>query len=87
MLYNISVHLFMPAGIASPGFEEEEKTKHKVTLKIEESDTQISPDECAKHLIDGTSCVGFRFCFCFCCSLLNLGTRMGEHRRGERADE
>lgn len=53
LLHDISVHIFMPAGIASPGFIEEEKEKPKVTKKIEESDTQISPEECAKHLIAG----------------------------------
>lgn len=55
ILHNISVHLFMPAGIATPGFIEEEKEKPKVTKKIEEDDTQISPEECAKHLLAGQS--------------------------------
>ena len=55
ILHGISVHLFMPAGIASPGFIEEEKEKPKVTKKIEEDDTQITPEVCAKHLITGQS--------------------------------
>lgn len=53
LLYGISIHLFMPAGIDTPGFVEEEKEKPAVTKKIEESDSQISPDLCAKYLLAG----------------------------------
>jgi 3-dehydrosphinganine reductase len=55
ILHNISVHIFMPAGIDTPGFVEEEKEKPKVTKKIEEDDKQISPEKCAEYLIAGTS--------------------------------
>jgi len=53
ILHNIDIHLFMPAGIDSPGFVEEEKEKPAVTKKIEESDEQISPEKCAEYLIAG----------------------------------
>jgi len=53
ILHDISIHLFMPAGIDSPGFLEEEKEKPAVTKKIEESDDQISPEKCAEYLIAG----------------------------------
>lgn len=53
ILHQISIHLFMPAGIDTPGFVEEEKEKPKVTKKIEEDDTQISPEACAQALIQG----------------------------------
>jgi hypothetical protein len=55
ILHDISVHLFMPAGIDSPGFVEEEREKPKVTRKIEESDEQISPEKCAEYLFAGMS--------------------------------
>jgi hypothetical protein len=57
ILHNISIHLFMPAGIDTPGFVEEEKEKPAVTRKIEESDDQISPEKCAEYLIAGGSLV------------------------------
>jgi hypothetical protein len=53
ILHNISIHLFMPAGIDTPGFVEEEKEKPKVTKQIEEDDTQISPEACAQALVTG----------------------------------
>ena len=53
ILHNIDIHLFMPAGIDSPGFVEEEKEKPAVTKKIEESDEQISAEKCAEYLIAG----------------------------------
>jgi hypothetical protein len=55
ILHNISIHLFMPAGIDTPGFVEEEKEKPAVTRKIEESDDQISAEKCAEYLIAGGS--------------------------------
>jgi hypothetical protein len=55
ILHNISIHLFMPAGIDTPGFVEEEKEKPAVTRKIEESDDQISAEKCAEYLIAGES--------------------------------
>jgi hypothetical protein len=55
ILHNISIHLFMPAGIDTPGFVEEEKEKPAVTRKIEESDDQISAEKCAEYLIAGWS--------------------------------
>ncbi|KAG6917909.1 hypothetical protein DXG01_000518 [Tephrocybe rancida] len=38
LLYLVSVHIFFPGTIYSPGYIEENKTKPKITLKIEESD-------------------------------------------------
>jgi hypothetical protein len=59
ILHNISIHLFMPAGIDTPGFVEEEKEKPAVTRKIEESDDQISAEKCAEYLIAGGSFLPF----------------------------
>lgn len=52
-LYDIAVHLYMPAGILSPGYEDEQKIKHALTKKIEESDTPISAELCTKYLLKG----------------------------------
>jgi 3-dehydrosphinganine reductase len=45
--------LYIPAGILSPGYEEEEKTKPAVTRKIEDGDTPMKPEECVGNLIAG----------------------------------
>lgn len=52
-LYDIKVHLYMPAGILSPGYENEQKSKPAITKKIEEGDTPIAPEKAAALLIKG----------------------------------
>ena len=53
ILHDISVHIFMPCGIQSPGYEEEQRTKPRITKKIEESDDVASAESVAKSLIIG----------------------------------
>lgn len=53
LLHNISVHIFMPCGIKSPGYEAEQKLKPRITKKIEESDEILPADDVAKSLITG----------------------------------
>ncbi|TFK55967.1 oxidoreductase [Heliocybe sulcata] len=52
-LYPIDVHIFFPGTIYSPGYENENKTKPKVTLKIEEADEGLKPEQAAQVLLDG----------------------------------
>ncbi|KAJ9121604.1 hypothetical protein QFC22_002223 [Naganishia vaughanmartiniae] len=52
-LYDINVHLYLPAGILSPNYEVESRTKPDITKKIEEGDTPMTPDECVKCLMTG----------------------------------
>ncbi|ORY32168.1 hypothetical protein BCR39DRAFT_524443 [Naematelia encephala] len=49
----INIHIFMPAGIDSPGYVNEQLYKHAITKKIEDGDKVISAEECAGHLIRG----------------------------------
>ncbi|KAJ3762051.1 oxidoreductase [Lentinula raphanica] len=53
ILYNSSVHIMFPGNIDSPGYEEENRTKPKITLEIESTDRPTAPDVLAKELIDG----------------------------------
>ncbi|RXK35709.1 hypothetical protein M231_07037 [Tremella mesenterica] len=53
LLHNVDIHIYMSAGIDSPGFVEENKTKPEITKKIEEGDSPISPEECSRLLIRG----------------------------------
>ncbi|KAF7355370.1 3-ketodihydrosphingosine reductase TSC10 [Mycena sanguinolenta] len=53
ILYNIGVHILFPGTIYSPGYVEENKTKPKITLKIEETDEGLQPDVVAEALLRG----------------------------------
>jgi hypothetical protein len=55
LLYDIGVTMFMPAGIDSPGYIEEQKEKPAPTKKLEESDEISSPEVVVGHLIRGES--------------------------------
>lgn len=57
ILYGIDVHMYLPAGILSPNYEVENRTKPDITKKIEEGDTPMTPEDCVKCLITGTSLV------------------------------
>lgn len=52
-IYGINVHLYMPAGILSPGYENEQLSKPAITKKIEEGDKPISADAAVSLLIRG----------------------------------
>lgn len=52
-MFGIKVHLYMPAGMLSPGYEEENKLKPKITQKVEEGDKPISCDAAAAILVKG----------------------------------
>ncbi|KZT12500.1 oxidoreductase [Laetiporus sulphureus 93-53] len=53
MLYDIDVHICFPGTIFSPGYEEENRVKPKVTLKIEETDGGETPQVVAEALFKG----------------------------------
>ncbi|BGP41888.1 3-dehydrosphinganine reductase [Rhodotorula kratochvilovae] len=53
LLYGIDVHLFLPATIFSPGFENEQRLKPEITKKIEGPDEGLKPDDVARELIKG----------------------------------
>jgi len=53
LLYGIGVHIFFPPTMSTPGYAEENKTKPKITLKIEESDDGLTPDQAAMALFQG----------------------------------
>ncbi|XP_006464124.1 hypothetical protein AGABI2DRAFT_194697 [Agaricus bisporus var. bisporus H97] len=53
ILYGINVHIYFPPTMYTPGYEEENKTKPKITLKIEETDAGATPDQAASALFQG----------------------------------
>lgn len=54
MLYGVDVHIFFPDTIFSPGLITENKTKPKITLKIEETDEGMTPERWADEMVKGT---------------------------------
>lgn len=54
-LYNIDVQIFFPCTMFTPGYEEENKTKPKITLKIEESDAGLTAEQAAQSMLTGPS--------------------------------
>jgi len=53
VLYGVSTHIFFPGTMYSAGYVEENKTKPKVTLKIEETDEGLQPAQAAKAMLQG----------------------------------
>jgi len=53
LLYSINVHIFLPGTIYSPGYIQENKVKPPITLKIEETDEGVQPEQAAEVLLRG----------------------------------
>lgn len=52
-VYGIDVHVAFPATICSPGLDEENEVKPKITLKIEETDSGLPPEAVAAGILRG----------------------------------
>lgn len=53
LLYGIEVHIFFPPTMFTKGYEEENKLKPKLTLKIEEGDDGLTAEQAADILFKG----------------------------------
>ncbi|PIL28763.1 hypothetical protein GSI_08807 [Ganoderma sinense ZZ0214-1] len=53
LVYGIDVHVAFPATICSPGLDEENAVKPKITLKIEETDSGSPPEAIAAGILRG----------------------------------
>lgn len=60
LLYGIEVHIFFPPTMFTKGYEEENKLKPKLTLKIEEGDDGLTAEQAADILFKG-ALLGFLF--------------------------
>ena len=54
-LYNIDVQIFFPCTMFTPGYEEENKTKPRITLKLEEDDAGLTAEQAAQAMLTGSS--------------------------------
>jgi 3-dehydrosphinganine reductase len=52
-LYGVDVQLFSPPTIYTPGYEEENRTKPAIVLKLEERDEGVQPEKCAQWMLHG----------------------------------
>jgi len=57
LLYNIDVHIYFPATMYTPGYDEENKTKPEIVRKIESTDEGVTPDQAAQALYKGASSI------------------------------
>jgi len=74
-LYSISVQIFFPGTIYSPGYIEENKTKPKITLKIEETDEGMQPEAHAEKLLRGVQKGNFHISSDFLTNIFRSSTR------------
>ncbi|KAK7470577.1 3-dehydrosphinganine reductase [Stygiomarasmius scandens] len=75
LLYSVSVHIYFPGNIDSPGYAEENKTKPKITLKIEESDRPIPSAQVAAGLLKGVQRGDFHITMDFIGNIFRSSTR------------
>jgi 3-dehydrosphinganine reductase len=67
MLYGIDVHIYFPATMYTPGFDEENVTKPEIVRKIESTDEGVTPEQAAQALYKGT-----RILLCYRVRFLNV---------------
>lgn len=80
MLYGIGVHICFPPTIYTPGYEDENKTKPAVTLRIEAADRGLTPEQVAASILKGMSGPPFPSLFYWntcSCHRIHAGTRDG----------
>ncbi|KAI0090584.1 oxidoreductase [Irpex rosettiformis] len=75
LMYGIDIHIAFPGTIFSPGLEEENKVKPKITLKLEESDDGMEPDKIAEYLLSGVSKGMFHITYDFIGNVFRASTR------------
>ncbi|KAH9977903.1 oxidoreductase [Lactifluus volemus] len=75
LLYSIDVQIYMPVTMYTPGYEDENKTKPELVLKIEESDPGLTPEKAAAGLYEGVQKSEFHITDTFIANLFRTSTR------------
>ena len=75
IMYGISVHIAFPGTIFTPGYAEENKVKHKITLKIEERDEGSQPGMVAAAVLKGVERGKFHITYDFIGHAFRASTR------------
>ena len=76
----VKIHCVFPGTILSPGYEEENKSKHSVTKLLEKSDPKQTPDEVAEASIRGLETGNFLIATQWMANLLRAGGLQGSPR-------
>ncbi|KZT74339.1 NAD(P)-binding protein [Daedalea quercina L-15889] len=74
ILYDIDVHIAFPGTIFSPGLEQENRVKPKVTLKIEEADDGATPETVAEGVFKGVRNGDFHITYDFIGNVFRAST-------------
>lgn len=78
--FDVNIHLIFPGTILSPGFENEEKTKHPVTRELESSDPKQTEIEAATAAVKGLETGNYMTPTNWLGELMRLGTLSGSER-------
>lgn len=78
--FDVNVHLIFPGTILSPGFENEEKTKHPVTRELESSDPKQTEIEAATAAVKGLEAGNYMTPTNWLGELMRLGTLSGSEK-------
>lgn len=75
MLYDITVQVFFPPTIYSPGYENENKTKPEIVKVIEGTDEGLTPEQAAKGMFAGVERGDFHISADLLTDIFRAGTR------------
>ncbi|KAH7095990.1 3-ketodihydrosphingosine reductase, Tsc10 [Paraphoma chrysanthemicola] len=78
--FDVNIHIIFPGTILSPGFDNEEKTKHPVTRELESSDPRQTELEAATAAVQGLEAGNFMTPTNYIVRLLRWGS-MGSSQR------
>jgi 3-dehydrosphinganine reductase len=78
----IKVHIIAPGNILSPGFVEEEKTKHPVTKMLEDGDPHQTPEQVAELSIKGLEAGNYLTTLAFLGHVMRTLSLNGSPRNG-----
>jgi 3-dehydrosphinganine reductase len=78
--FDVNIHIIFPGTILSPGFENEEKTKHPVTREMEASDPKQTELEAATAAVQGLEAGNFMTPTNWMAKVLRLGA-LGSSQR------
>ncbi|KAK0432772.1 oxidoreductase [Armillaria borealis] len=87
LLYGIEVHIFFPGNMLTPGLEAENRTKPKIVLKLEETDTGQTAEHAAEGLLQGVSRGDFHITNDLLGNIFRSSTRGATPRNGVFLDE
>ncbi|CBX92564.1 hypothetical protein IAQ61_006047 [Plenodomus lingam] len=84
--FDVDIHLILPGTILSPGYENEEKTKHAVTRELESTDPKQTELEAATAAVQGLEAGNFMTATNWLGELMRLGTLSGSQRNNAIID-